>query len=102
MLARWLSVLDTYDFEIVHRSGAQHNNADSLTRQNCTQCKRHQCGGASVMEREVRILRQDEDRLDANGEHDVQEDGVFLALPVTVGEQETLEEDGFSLGVMMN
>ena len=33
MLARWLSVLNTYDFEIVHRPGAKHNNADSLTRQ---------------------------------------------------------------------
>ena len=94
MLARWLSVLDTYDFEIVHRPGAKHNNADSLNRQNCTQCKRHQCGGATVTEREVRILRQHEDRLDANEEQDVQEDGVFLALPVTVGEQETLDEDG--------
>ena len=94
MLARWLSVLDTYDFEIVHRPGAKHNNADSLTRQNCTQCKRHQCGGATVTEREMRILRQHEDRLDANQEQDVQEDGVFLALPVTVGEQETFDEDG--------
>ena len=46
------------------------------------------------MEREVRILRQHEDRLDVNEEHDVQEDGVFLALPFTVGEQETSDEDG--------
>ena len=72
----------------------KHNNADSLTRKNCTQCKRHQCGGASVTEREVRILCQHEDRLDTNEEQDVQEDGVFLALPVTVGEQETLDVDG--------
>ena len=42
----------------------------------------------------MRILRQHEDRLDANEEHGVQEDGVFLALPVTVGEQETLDKDG--------
>ena len=114
MLASWLSVLDTYDFEIVHQPGdfeivhqpgAKHNYADSLTRQNCTQWKRHQCGPASVTEREVRILRQHEDRLDANEEHDVQEDGVFLALPVMVGNQETLmrmSQTGFSLGVMMN
>ena len=93
MLARCLSVLDTYDFEIVHQPGAKHNNADSLTRQNCTQCKRHQWGGESVMEREVRILHQHEDRLDENEEHDVQEDGVFLALPDTVGEQETVDGD---------
>ena len=74
MLARWLSALDTYDFKIVHRPAARHNNADSLTQQNCTECKRHQCGSGSVMEKEVRILHQHEDRLNANEEHDVQED----------------------------
>ena len=31
-LARWLEKLSEYSFEIVHRSGHKHNNADSLSR----------------------------------------------------------------------
>ena len=43
MLARWLTVLDMYSFEIVHRAGAKHVNADSLSRIPCRQCKREDC-----------------------------------------------------------
>ena len=39
MLARWISVLDTYDFTIQHRPGAKHSNVEGLTRQECTPCK---------------------------------------------------------------
>lgn len=28
MLVRWLSILETYDFSIVHIPGRLHNNAD--------------------------------------------------------------------------
>ena len=31
-LARWLEKLSEYSFEVVHRSGHKHNNADSLSR----------------------------------------------------------------------
>ncbi|XP_062374552.1 uncharacterized protein LOC134062534 isoform X1 [Sardina pilchardus] len=36
-LARWLERLGEYDFEIIHRPGRLHNNADSLSRQPCRQ-----------------------------------------------------------------
>ena len=36
-LARWLEKLGEYDFEIIHRPGRLHNNADSLSRQPCRQ-----------------------------------------------------------------
>jgi len=36
LLARWLVRLGQYDFEIVHREGAKHLNADGLSR--CKQC----------------------------------------------------------------
>ena len=36
MLARWISVLNTYDFEVVHRKGSNHGNADGLSRRKCT------------------------------------------------------------------
>lgn len=43
MLVRWISVLDTYDFDIKHRPGHKHGNADGLSRIPCKQCKRDEC-----------------------------------------------------------
>ena len=31
MLMRWLRILSTYDFDIQHRAGTKHGNADSLS-----------------------------------------------------------------------
>ena len=31
MLARWISVLNTYGFSIIHRKGMNHGNADGLS-----------------------------------------------------------------------
>ena len=39
-LARWLEVLGTYHFEIQHRPGLKHGNADALSRGPCQQCGR--------------------------------------------------------------
>ena len=40
-LARWLEVVNTYNFTIQHRPGRQHNNADALSRRPCSGC--HHC-----------------------------------------------------------
>ena len=39
-LARWLEQLQELDFEIIHRPGRAHQNADSLSRLPCRQCGR--------------------------------------------------------------
>ena len=39
-LARWLEKLQEFDFEIVHRQGKKHTNADALSRMPCRQCGR--------------------------------------------------------------
>jgi hypothetical protein len=39
-LARWLERLQEYKFDIVHRPGKKHGNADGLSRQRCAQCAR--------------------------------------------------------------
>ena len=36
-LARWLETLQEYDFEIIHRKGRLHCNADALSRISCDQ-----------------------------------------------------------------
>lgn len=44
-MARWFEVLASYDFEVQHRAGRSHNNADALSRrpcveQECSHCNR--------------------------------------------------------------
>ena len=46
MLARWIAVLNTYDFSIIHRKGMNHGNADGLSRRSCTNAKCADCGVA--------------------------------------------------------
>ena len=38
-MARWLEVLGTYNYEIEHRAGTSHKNADGLSRRPCSDCK---------------------------------------------------------------
>ena len=44
-IARWIEILATYDYEIQHRAGRIHSNADALSRRpciskNCSYCER--------------------------------------------------------------
>ncbi|XP_003370080.1 transposon Ty3-I Gag-Pol poly protein [Trichinella spiralis] len=39
-VARWLENLAELDFEVEHRAGRLHGNADALSRTSCTQCGR--------------------------------------------------------------
>ena len=41
MLARWLAKLQQFHFDIIHRPGVQHGNADGLSL--CPQCERGTC-----------------------------------------------------------
>ena len=38
-VARWLETLSEYYFDVVHRPGKRHTNADSLSRMPCSQCR---------------------------------------------------------------
>ena len=39
-VAQWIETLSTYQFEVQHRPGRQHSNADVLSRIPCKQCGR--------------------------------------------------------------
>lgn len=52
-LARWIQRLQEYDFEIEHRSGLKHNNADSLSRRPCLA---HHCKHCDKMESRDRVV----------------------------------------------
>ena len=43
-MARWISVLNTYDFSVIHRKGINHGNADESSRRNCTNAECADCG----------------------------------------------------------
>ena len=43
VLARWLTTLETYNFEIQHRQGRDHSNADGLSRRSTRACPREDC-----------------------------------------------------------
>lgn len=43
MIGRWLTALQGYDFEVIHRAGRLHSNADSLSRKG-TATRRQICG----------------------------------------------------------
>jgi len=36
--ARWCEILEEFDFQIVHRPGLNHGNADAMSRRPCRQC----------------------------------------------------------------
>ena len=44
VVARWLATLGTYDFDIEHRRGTLHGNADGLSRIPRKRCMREECG----------------------------------------------------------
>ena len=37
-VARWLAILSAYNFQVIHRPGVQHRNADALSHNPCKQC----------------------------------------------------------------
>ncbi|KAJ3644279.1 hypothetical protein Zmor_026945 [Zophobas morio] len=39
--ARWLEYLQTYDFNVCHRRGKSHINAESLSRRPCEEACKH-------------------------------------------------------------
>ena len=38
-VARWIEALQDYDFEVQHRAGRLHSNADALSRHPCEDCR---------------------------------------------------------------
>ena len=75
-VARWLEILQEYDFEIQHRAGRIHNNADALSRRPCAVLECRYC------------LRQEER---------VHESPVVAALQTTEADQTIGEAEGWLL-----
>lgn len=64
-LARWLERLQQYEFEIVHRKGRLHQNADGLSRRPCLESGCLYCSKSEIKENSVaRIVFQEENLKD--------------------------------------
>ena len=65
-MARWLQVLDTYTFDIEHRAGRKHNNADAMSRGPCKQCGDEECHVRVITRQQLK--KQQEDSASVAGE----------------------------------
>lgn len=52
-MARWIQELSTHNFEIVHRKGRKHSNADALSRVPCKVCRKYAADPAVIPELEA-------------------------------------------------
>lgn len=73
--ARYLDLLSLYDFEIVHRSGARHMNADAVSRVKpcelgkdgqCRQCHKRVVGEHRINAVSTRVQRRKQKNHDGN------------------------------------
>lgn len=65
-VARWIESLQEYDFDIEHRPGSTHKNADALSRRPCVQDCKH-CSRIEEKDGEVRRTTVVDDLWDADG-----------------------------------
>ena len=96
-LARWLTLIEQYDYEVQHREGKRHGNADGLSRRPVTKEVRINGGGEAATETEdsenlgpeellwkIRVLEKPEDEVHAKVREpshegsDPQEEGTLL------------------------
>ena len=81
-MARWLQVLDTYTFDIEHRAGRKHSNADAMSRGPCKQCEYQEC--------QVRVVTRQQAKRDAEM---VKRDDVASLNPKAANDSSTKISD---------
>ena len=95
-LARWIEVLQQYDYRIIHRPGRNHRNADSLSRRPCRQCGRNnpKCDlGTTKSRRNNKSTNSDQKELDQK--HLCVEPDQESAVPDSQGDR--LEVHGLAI-----
>jgi len=66
IIARWISIIDTYDIDIQHRKGNLHRNADGLSRKPNRKCKRQNCPDCTEMDPDLEYFENKEARENNN------------------------------------
>lgn len=70
-IARWLEVLSTYDFEIQHRAGRIHSNADALSRRPCLPTSCTYCSRAENNNENKKVAKNDIEKDMCSEDHSV-------------------------------
>ena len=103
MLARWLSVLTTYDCKVKHRNGTLHSNADGLSRMPLRKCKREDCEECALKVSEcVCVVTRSQGKVN----HETQGDRTLVSTNEFSGDSSMLTRTGLGgsldFGVMHN
>ena len=61
--ARWLEMLQEFDFEVIHRRGRDHGNADALSRSNIQPSQEACIASTSVLDHSVQQLQQSDEAI---------------------------------------
>ena len=103
MVARWISRLTPFEFEVVHRPGVQHGHTDGLSRRVLRACKRLDCKecmpirtAENVRQLERIGMNPSEDRREPIHSQDHEDEDLTMeALFVSRDERAVAQQDAF-------
>ncbi|MCG8096512.1 MAG: DDE-type integrase/transposase/recombinase [Candidatus Thiodiazotropha endolucinida] len=61
LMARWISIIETFDYELRYRPGRQHKNADALSRKPKRKCPNNSCHDCFPEVESNKVLGEDKD-----------------------------------------
>ncbi|MEW8092744.1 MAG: reverse transcriptase domain-containing protein [Candidatus Thiodiazotropha endolucinida] len=84
LIARWISIIETFDYEIHYRPGRHHQNADSLSRKPKRKCPNSSCNDCYPSTLNVGLDKDEEaDNRQSVTMTDVIQDKISYQSPVT-------------------
>ena len=86
--ARWLEILQEFDYKVIHRPGRIHNNADALSRRShCNQCKREDLGCEGLR---FSKEKKEVEEINVNSNHNQ------IVSEIKIDDQRKINEEKFS------
>ena len=94
LIARWISIIETFDYEIHYRPGRHHQNADSLSRKPKRKCPNSSCSDCYPCTLKVSSDKDEgADNRQSVAKTDVIQDNISYQSPVTLSSPAPGPED---------